>query len=869
MNLFCFYSSLLGYIISVCGSENNMVTIRLREDYEIIVDISDEDLRSSLLYRTEISNNMEKVLKNRNVFVVLTFLGLVVGENYADSFFKEHAGGILSSSDTGNRIVNRNASELCKNYLHLFGQRVKSFSTIVSAFQNEFSHYIVLSSKEKSSVGPFGIPKQSFINELMSLLYLLYEYVGLSVNDRVNRYDILFSDTNTDVEASMQYITLVKVYTNFVHSFVSYTPPSVILQCELVFPKILAMYFGVKLLDCFALRPDSSLETVFVGSIENYEINNGERDIKAIEISVTRKFTQIYRSTDQNNNIHILLPVLLSHFDAVHLALRDYYVNFEDLLLLRNMVKKCRITRLVASIFDLDRFSFHAFVRETEVDRGTVVILDLSGSILADIDLQTLSRFSGLRRLVLPRNIVSGGALSVIFSENSRICQTLVELVYDQKVTDGDLNLLKRCPYLKYDGIVSERLFSADDADIDQYKDQIAHLLLQDTRNSDTDPKLLLSEYFSEFFYLNKVTIRSDDPQILESLSHALIKRPLTVRLENVGLKASAFLQAISHEMVMNVILEKVSFSHTESESPLDEQRNIILRNLTMIKCELEDQKMSKLLSKIGVEQILEIKRCKIDMQIIKVMVEKNRVERLTSLILDRNKMSNLHEVNIQQLVQLTKIKIILNEAYREPKAMTNQLCCSHTKTDETKRVQSPVSDGFLITMLGLTRCVDLERLEITITKDNCDLVMNHLSMAPRLNHLTLHIQNTDVDVGTILETNKAIQSLTIHGNDTYAVNANDKQSSVESTCREIKLVGINIHKPDLFQYIVRLKNLEKFDISKSSTKFRCFKRVRMFQSCRSQALLVFAAYSDDLVTSLISSDSGSVKRSRFSILTD
>lgn len=111
MNLFCFYSSLLGYIISVCGSENNMVTIQLREDYEIIVDISDADLCSSLLYRTVISNNLEKILKDRNVFVVLTFLGLVIGENYADSFFKEYAGGTLSLSDTGNRIVNRNDSE--------------------------------------------------------------------------------------------------------------------------------------------------------------------------------------------------------------------------------------------------------------------------------------------------------------------------------------------------------------------------------------------------------------------------------------------------------------------------------------------------------------------------------------------------------------------------------------------------------------------------------------------------------------------------------------------------------------------------------------------------------------------------------------
>ncbi|ELA45876.1 hypothetical protein VCUG_02631, partial [Vavraia culicis subsp. floridensis] len=492
-------------------------------------DISDADLCSSLLYRTVISNNLEKILKDRNVFVVLTFLGLVIGENYADSFFKEYAGGTLSLSDTGNRIVNRNDSELCKNYLHLFGQRVKSFSTIASAFRNEFSHYFVLSSKEKPSVSPFGIPKQSFINELMSLLYLLYEYVGLSVNDRVNRYDILFSDTNTDVEASMQYITLVKVYTSFLHSFVSYTPPSVILQCELVFPKILAMYFGVKLLDCFALRPDSSLETVFVGNIENYEINNGKKDIRAIEISVNQKFTQIYRSADRKNNIHILLPVLLSHFDAVHLTLDDYYVNFEDLLLLRNMAKKCNITRLVASIFDLDRFSFHAFVRETEVDRGTVFVLDLSGSILADIDLQTLSRFSNLRRLVLPRNIVSSGALSIIFSENSQVCLTLFELVYDQKVTDSDLKLLKKCPYLKYDGIVSERLFNTDDADIDQYKDQITHLLLQDTRNSDNNPKILLSEFFSEFLYLNKITIRSDDPQILKSLSHALIKRALTV----------------------------------------------------------------------------------------------------------------------------------------------------------------------------------------------------------------------------------------------------------------------------------------------------------------------------------------------------
>ncbi|ELQ74957.1 hypothetical protein THOM_2106 [Trachipleistophora hominis] len=347
--------------------------------------------------------NLEEMLRDKNIFVIITFFGLVISPSYADSFFRTCRQSISQCSDTNDEIMRHNNAVLCKKHLYLFGQHVESFSAIVLAFRKDFPYYFVQRSLKKQGFDGSDISKQSFIREIMCLLYLLYERVEQKIVEKVNCYNVLFSNTYDNTSTSMLYAELVKVYTNFMDAFVLFTPASSILQCEFELPRIMAVYFSVQLLSEFDLRPNNGLDAIFVKNIADYETSNGNKDIKAIEISANQQFFNVYQSKDHKKNIHVVLPVLLLYFDAVHLVLNDYLVNFESLLLLKNIIDNGNVTRLTASIFDLHRFSFYTFVKKIPKCKKTVLVLNLSGCFLGDSDLQAISDFNNLKRLVLPK----------------------------------------------------------------------------------------------------------------------------------------------------------------------------------------------------------------------------------------------------------------------------------------------------------------------------------------------------------------------------------------------------------------------------------------------------------------------------------
>ncbi|ELQ74958.1 hypothetical protein THOM_2107, partial [Trachipleistophora hominis] len=183
---------------------------------------------------------------------------------------------------------------------------------------------------------------------------------------------------------------------------------------------------------------------------------------------------------------------------------------------------------------------------------------------------------------------------------------------------------------------------------------------------------------------LNEIIIRSNDSEILKNLSCVSSTQVFTIRFESINLDTFTFLQVTGHKTITTVILEKVRFSFIdENTSFLIQSDDIVLANLTMIECELNDPRLINIFGRIKVKKALEVKKCDIDMEILAVMMGKDRLGELKKLELKENKMKNYQRLNMKKLEALTKIKIVNNKIYSEENISMHQICAFPTKTDQ------------------------------------------------------------------------------------------------------------------------------------------------------------------------------------------
>lgn len=853
----------------VRGSDGPIIHVRLSENYRIIIDKSNVDLKKSLLAKTALVDNIAELLENKNVFAVLAFLGLVVGDRYADSFLtKENMCIYLQVGENEDDILN--SSSLNQYHLHVFRQRISKYSDILQAFQADSTHYSVHFSKTSPGIGGSAITKHSFVDELLALLGVLHGKIvnkigrGQNVIDTLHNYGSTEANAQENMVRNKKYVRLLEIYLRFTDAFMTYVSLSTMLQCKFSFPKEIGLLVGFRFLQVHELGPAKIFKDVFVKKLRDFE-TNGTKDIKAVEISVTMKLTFLLKQSDDTGSTSIIIPIIFSHYDAIHLTMTDTSVTFSRMVLLRGLMKMCNITRITSSVFFPTTRRFVSFITETSLDCEKVLILDLKGCILEEADIQALRLFVNLKLLVLPASLQSDDVLANIFASGSRLRTSLVELEYNQKLTANTFKILKECTHLEYYGLIPERTFNASDSDIQLYKKQLTVLSLTNACFSRLHRKLTPYFFFHEFFYLRQIIIRAVPPRVGINPFRLPSMPKIIIQFCGIAIGTSEVLRLVSSAATRYLIFEKVKFLADDIDQDMDKY-SIKLAEMSILDCEMTDKKIIGLFKRITISKKLTIAKCGIDTELLAEIIENNRSKKLESLILYENRLSGSHQFNIERLTKLTDI-LIFNRK-NKPNSDNNavQLCNFHVIPCKSKRKPPCVSLESFCTVINLSWHQNLEKLEINMTEDNYDLLIKHFAGMFQLKMLILHVLLKSIDLVSILESKTKIGHLQIYGNGTCKMISPKIPKEPVSKCLNILLAHTIIDQDGVFQYINRLASIEVLDIDTSTFDLQCLKKVDAFRSCKTEHLLVCVAYSNELVEFLVESSKFLNRRSQFSV---
>lgn len=708
---------LLIVVSFVCGSDGPIIHVRLSENYRIIINKSNVDLTKSLLAKTALVDNIAELLENKNVFAVLAFLGLVVGDRYADSFLtKENMSIYLQMGENEDDILN--SSSLNQYHLHVFHQRISKYSDILQAFQTEGIHYYVQLAKTSPGIGDSAITKHSFIDELLALLDVLHGKVVDKIERRQNlidtlhNYETIEANEQENMITNKYYVKLLKIYLKFVDAFMTYASLSTTLQCKFLFPKTIGLFVGFRFLQAHELGPAKVFKDVFVKELRDFE-TNGTKDIKAVEISVTTRLTSLLKQSDSMGSTSIIIPIIFSHYDAVHLTMADASVTFSRTVLLRGLMKMCNITRITSSVFFPNIRRFVSFISETSLDCEKVLILNLKGSILEEADIQALRLFVNLKWLVLPTSLQSDNVLANIFAIGSRLRTSLVELEYNQKLTENAFKILKGCTRLKYDGLIPERTFNVSDSDIQLYKKQLTVLSLTNACFSRLHQKLTPYFFFSEFIHLRQIIFRAVPPRVGISPFRLPRMPKVIIQFCGIAINTSEVLRLVSSAATRYLVFKKVTFLANDIDQDVDKY-SIKLTAMSIFDCEMTDKKVIGLFKRIAVAKELEIARCSIDTELLAEIIENNRSKKLESLLLYENRLSGSHQFNIEKLTKLTDILIFNRENKPNPDNNAVQLCNFHTIPRKSKRKPPCISLEGFCTVINLSWHQNLENWRLT-----------------------------------------------------------------------------------------------------------------------------------------------------------
>ncbi|ELA45814.1 hypothetical protein VCUG_02699, partial [Vavraia culicis subsp. floridensis] len=346
----------------------------------------DEVFESTALYQSQFLATIGEKFADKNVLVVLAFLGLVVDKNYADIYFKGNKMIVFPRRST--RDVNIRSSPIKSKQFHAFGQYIKEYSEIRKAMFSEAQCYFMSSDQEIPGVRSLRIHKHVFIDELAKLLRILYDEIESRILVDGNPYNVLFrtepavpnapSEVDQRALSMMPYKKMVDVYNKYYATFIHEMSPSVLTRCHLVFPRVIGIYFCINLQSNHIHALGITLQTVFPEHFFEYPSNGEDRNVIVTKVSVTRQLIRKLKLIDIKDNTRVLLPVLLSYTSEIHLTIDDRMASLEELIILKKIIKGHNITSFVASIFDIYGFSFHYFVEETSLDKEKVLVLDLS-----------------------------------------------------------------------------------------------------------------------------------------------------------------------------------------------------------------------------------------------------------------------------------------------------------------------------------------------------------------------------------------------------------------------------------------------------------------------------------------------------------
>lgn len=155
------------------------------------------------------------------------------------------------------------------------------------------------------------------------------------------------------------------------------------------------------------------------------------------------------------------------------------------------------------------------------------------------------------------------------------------------------------------------------------------------------------------------------------------------------------------------------------------------------------------------------------------------------------------------------------------------------------------------------------------MTEDNYDPLIKHLAEIFQLKMLVLHIFLKSIDLVSILESKTKIRYLQIYGNGTCKMMSPKIPKKPVSECLNIVLAHTVIDQNGVFQYINRLASIEVLDIDTSTFDLQCLKKVDAFRLCKTEHLLIFVAYSNELVEFLVESSKFLSRRSQFLVTSE
>ncbi|ELQ75078.1 hypothetical protein THOM_1983 [Trachipleistophora hominis] len=852
MNCMKLYSFVLCFASLIYATEsNNVVEIKLDEGYVIEVDTSDKSFESTVLHNSQFLGAIKNNFKNRNVLVVLAFLGLIMGDEHVDLYF---SGDKTITFPEESSECNSSCLHLKQKQFYVFGQYVGKYSEIEQVFNNNFSPYYIISGQKFCYIGNLKIHKHTFIDELSNLLFTLYDEIKNSylVDDNMQNLFVRNKYTNPSEQnvtnpqsiSSRLHPNMTDVYEQFFVAFIEKSSLSILLRCSFVFPEVIETYFRIRL-QYGKLDATKILQIDLQGYLPNQKSNSRNKTTNnRVKVCITRKWMDSFKRLNNSENIHVLWPMLFSHVRELHLVMKCRYVSFEELLKWRTIIEGKNIGKFVASIFDIHQLPFYYFLEKISLDKSKISVLDLTGCSLCDRDLEVIRDLANLEVLHLPKVIESQNAIVKIFSADSSIGSKLKKLVYDGIIDKSEFYCFEKCPNSLFQTISLDNVEISDRNFQDKDKRFIKRLTFGSDKSMLEFTEHCIEDCITKCPSLNQIVLYNIKQNIGLPNLEVLSFHELTIKFCEMEIDLLTILHFCDSVPIKKVVLEKVIIRYpddTESISSYNSRKT--LQSFSLVESNLLYGRFYDLIKMIRTRKINFV-QCNMDMNSLNQAFKSEQMKDLEELEISGNSFSNGYQLDIDNLTNLTSINIINVLRTSKAQKIKYQMCKFSSK-------RKPRRKKIYCTVLNLSLYPNLTSLVLDIYPKNYSSFKKNLFLAKNLKYLTLHVIAVRIDISKILERNRSIESLCVFGyrkSEMYTT----EQEIITSTCKEIALIDIIIKVPTFWKYIANLVQIKTMDIKRLKIETVYENMVSMLYSRISHVrLVIYIKYTAGLVKAL------------------